>query len=76
VSRFANISGREAAKAFERAAWRPIGQVGSHLVLVKEGSRANLSVPQHRELAPGTLRALIRASGMTVDEFLSLVGRG
>jgi hypothetical protein len=33
--------------------------------------RANLSVPQHRELSVGTLRSLIRSAGMTVDEFLS-----
>jgi len=46
--------------------------VGSHAVMVKNGVRANLSVPQHRELAPGTLRALIRCSGMTVDDFLQL----
>ena len=73
MSRLANISGKDAAKAFERAGWRPLGQVGSHLVLVKEANRANLSVPQHKELAPGTLRALIRASGMDVEEFLDLL---
>jgi predicted RNA binding protein YcfA (HicA-like mRNA interferase family) len=75
VGRLANISGKEAARAFERAGWRGIGQVGSHLVLVKDGARANLSVPQHKELAPGTLRALVRAAGMSVEEFLTLLGR-
>jgi hypothetical protein len=35
--------------------------------------RVNLSVPQHKELSTGTLRALIRAFGMTVDEFLDLL---
>ncbi len=73
MARLANISGREAAKAFEKAGWRPIGQVGSHLVMVKTGVRANLSIPQHNELSVGTLRALIRAAGMTVDEFLNLL---
>ena len=73
MSRLANVSGKDAAKAFERAGWKPLGQVGSHLVLVKAGNRANLSVPQHKELAPGTLRALIRASGMDVEEFLALL---
>jgi hypothetical protein len=29
----------------------------------------SLSIPDHRELAPGTLRKLIRLAGMTVDEF-------
>jgi predicted RNA binding protein YcfA (HicA-like mRNA interferase family) len=47
MSRLANISGKEAAKAFEKAGWKVIGQVGSHLVMVKEGVRANLSIPQH-----------------------------
>jgi len=47
--------------------------VGSHLVLVKPGVRVNLSIPQHKELSVGTLRALIRAAGMSVDEFLELL---
>ena len=73
MGRLANISGQEAAKAFERAGWRPIGQVGSHLVLVKPGLRVNLSIPQHKELSVGTLRALIRSTNLTVDEFLEFL---
>ena len=73
MPRLANISGREAAKAFQKAGWRELGQVGSHLVMVKEGVRVNLSIPQHKELSVGTLRALIRHAGMTVEEFLSLL---
>ncbi len=73
MGRLANISGKEAAKAFRKAGWGDIGQVGSHLVLVKEGVRVNLSIPQHKELSVGTLRALIRASGMTVEEYLKLL---
>jgi predicted RNA binding protein YcfA (HicA-like mRNA interferase family) len=72
MGRLGNISGKEAAAAFRKAGWRPVGQVGSHLVLVKMGVRANLSVPQHKELSVGTLRALIRSAGMTVEEFLTL----
>lgn len=73
MPRLAGISGAEAVKAFERAGWQVLGQVGSHKVLVKEGNRVNLSVPQHKELGVGLLRKLIRLSGMTVDEFLSLL---
>ncbi|MCS7048186.1 MAG: type II toxin-antitoxin system HicA family toxin [Verrucomicrobiae bacterium] len=73
MGRLANISGKEAARVFEKAGWRAIGQVGSHLVMVKTGVRVNLSVPQHRELSVGTLRKLIRLSGMTVEEFLKLL---
>jgi predicted RNA binding protein YcfA (HicA-like mRNA interferase family) len=73
VARLGNISGREAAKAFEKAGWQRLGQVGSHLVMVKPGIRVNLSIPQHKELSVGTLRALIRNSGLTVEEFLELI---
>jgi len=73
MSRLANISGKEAVKAFQKAGWKKIGQVGSQVVMIKEGVRANLSIPQHKELSIGTLRALIRHSGLTVDEFLKLL---
>ena len=68
-----NISGKEAAKAFARAGWVSGGQVGSHLAMRKPGSRFTLSIPQHKELAIGTLRSLIRSAEMTVDEFLELL---
>jgi predicted RNA binding protein YcfA (HicA-like mRNA interferase family) len=73
MGRLGNISGKEAVKAFQKAGWQPLGQVGSHLVMVKAGLRVNLSIPQHKELSVGTLRALIRNSGMTVEEFLELL---
>ncbi|MCX5656285.1 MAG: type II toxin-antitoxin system HicA family toxin [Planctomycetota bacterium] len=66
------ISGAEAVKAFERAGWRQDRQRGSHVIMLKPGQIASLSIPQHRELAPGTLRSLIRAAGMSVEEFASL----
>ena len=72
MGRLANISGKEAVKAFGRAGWQVVGQVGSHVVLSKADVRANLSIPQHKELSIGTLRALIRAAGISVDDFLAL----
>jgi predicted RNA binding protein YcfA (HicA-like mRNA interferase family) len=73
VGKLANISGKQAAKAFQKCGWEVRGQVGSHLVLTKAAIRANLTVPQHPELAPGTLRALIRTAGPSVEEFLKLL---
>jgi len=73
MQKLGNISGKEAARAFEKAGWIPLGQVGSHLVMVKPGIRVNLSIPQHKELAKGTLRALIRNASLTVDEFIQLL---
>ncbi len=67
------ISGADAVKTFCRDGWRFDRQRGSHVVLLKEGRSASLSIPQHRELAPGTLRSLIRAAGLTVDTFCELL---
>jgi predicted RNA binding protein YcfA (HicA-like mRNA interferase family) len=73
MGRLGNISGKEAVKGFGKAGWQVVGQVGSHVVMAKSGTRANLSIPQHKELSAGTLRALIRAAEMEVEEFLALL---
>jgi hypothetical protein len=43
------------------------------MILTKSGSAVSLSIPDHRELAPGLLRKLIRASGLTVEQFRDLL---
>ncbi len=45
---------------------------GSHRQLAAPGRRS-LTVPRHRELAPCTLRALVRDAGLTVEEFSALL---
>jgi len=72
VGRLGNVSGADAVRAFEKDGWVRIGQVGSHVVLVKRGEKVNLSIPQHRELGTGLLSKQIKKAGLTVDEFLSL----
>ena len=67
------LSGKEVRKAFEKGGWQFARQRGSHMILVKDGSIASLSVPDHKEVARGTLRGLIRAADITVDEFLGLL---
>jgi predicted RNA binding protein YcfA (HicA-like mRNA interferase family) len=73
MGELSNISGKETVKAFERAGWSIRGQVGSHVMMTKEGVRVTLSIPQHKELSVGTLRKLIRLAGLTVEGFLELV---
>ena len=73
MGKLSNLSGKQATKAFKKAGWQPVGQVGSHLVMVKPHINVNLSIPQHKALSVGTLRALIRISGLTVNEFLKLL---
>ncbi|MGH9948897.1 MAG: type II toxin-antitoxin system HicA family toxin [Pyrinomonadaceae bacterium] len=75
MGKLGNISGKDAVKAFQKAGWHKVGQVGSHLVMSKPNVRVNLSIPQHKELAKGTLRALIRNAGLDVDEFINLLNK-
>lgn len=67
------LSGREVVRAFEKAGWELSRQRGSHMVMTKDGHIASLSVPDHREVARGTLRSLIRNSGLTVEAFTELL---
>lgn len=73
MGRLTTISGKDAVKAFQKAGWQQLGQVGNHVVMSKPGVRVNLSIPHHKELSVGTLRALIRNAGLTVEEFLQLL---
>ena len=73
MSRLGNISGTDAVKAFQKAGWQTVGQVGSHAVMSRPGVRVNLSIPLHKELSVGTLRALIRNAGLSGEEFLKLL---
>ena len=67
------LSGRDVVKVFAKDDWHMVRHRGSHMILVKERHMATLSVPDHREVAKGTLRSLIRSSGLTVEEFSCLV---
>ncbi len=69
------LSGREIVRAFSEDGWQMVRQKGSHMILVKSGHMATLSVPDHREVARGTLRGLIRSSGLTVEQFIELTGK-
>ena len=68
------LSRKQTVRVFEADGWRMVRQRGSHMILAKDGSMATLSVPDHKEVAKGTLRSLIRSSGMTPDEFVRLSG--
>ena len=74
MSRLPVVSGREAVRAFERIGYVVDRQRGSHIQLRHPGPpNRRLTVPDHKELARGLLRSLIRDAGLTVDEFVALL---
>ena len=64
------LAGRRVVQAFVRLGWQVARQRGSHIILVKAGHIASLSVPDHREVARGTLRSLLRSAGVELTDFL------
>lgn len=66
------VSGDEVVNTFIRAGWT-VARASNHTILTKPGSIVSLSVPNHRVVAPGTLRKLIRLSGLTVTQFIDLL---
>lgn len=64
------ISGADVVRKLERLGWIFVRQSGSHMILVKTDSVVSISVPNHKEIAKGTLRSIIRSANLTVEEFL------
>jgi predicted RNA binding protein YcfA (HicA-like mRNA interferase family) len=75
MAKLPSLSGREVVTILERLGWTIARQRGSHVILVKYGHVATLSVPDHKEVAKGTLRSLVRAAGLSVDEFVAAMRR-
>jgi len=72
MTRLPVLSGREVVKALVRAGYYVRDQRGSHVHL-RHPTRPPLTVPAHGEVSRGTLRAIIRDAGLSVDEFLRLL---
>jgi predicted RNA binding protein YcfA (HicA-like mRNA interferase family) len=64
----------DVVKAFENRGWQVVRRKGSHIILTKTGNINTLSVPDHPQVARGTLRGLIARTGMTVEDFMKALG--
>lgn len=74
MSRLPVISGADCVRALVRNGFTIRRQMGSHIILRRDDPFALVVVPDHRSLKPGTLRRIIRDAGLTVDEFVNLLG--
>jgi len=66
------VSGTEAVRALGRAGFDQVSQRGSHVKLRHSDGRTAI-IPLHRELAPGTLRSILRQARLSPDEFAGLL---
>ncbi len=73
MSKLPRISGQKCVKALEKVGFYFKRQEGSHIILRRDEPFAQVGVPDHKELDRGTLRAIIRQVGLSVDEFMKLL---
>lgn len=72
MTRLPVCSGADAVKALHQLGYEVDHQTGSHIILRHPTGR-RLTIPNHRELAKGTLRAIIREAGLTKEQFADLL---
>jgi len=65
------ISGDRVVKALEKQGFRFIRQTGSHMIMRRDQPFCQITVPRHKVLDRGTLRAIIRQSGLSVEGFIA-----
>jgi predicted RNA binding protein YcfA (HicA-like mRNA interferase family) len=68
------VSGTQLVKTFGKIGYYVRAQQGSHVHL-RHPTRPPLTVPNHKEISRGTLRAIIRQAGLSVEEFTALLHR-
>lgn len=66
------VSGRQVVKVLEAVGYHVARTKGSH-IMMRGGSGTDVTVSDHRTIAPGTLRAILRDAGLTVKEFVALL---
>ena len=74
MSKLPVVSGKQLCKILGKMGYRTDHQTGSHVILRHENPpHRRLTVPDHKEIAKATLRAIIHQAGLTVEEFKKLL---
>ena len=72
MSKLPQVSGSEVVSVLQKLGFVIKRQQGSHLVLRRDDPFAQTVVPKHSQIDRGTLRAVLRRTGVSVDEFNKL----
>ena len=74
MSRLPLLSGEKLCGILMCAGYVIHHQTGSHIILRhRETPHHRLTIPNHREISIGTLRAILKQAGLTVEEFRTLM---
>ncbi|MDP7265048.1 MAG: type II toxin-antitoxin system HicA family toxin [Candidatus Thermoplasmatota archaeon] len=72
MSQIPVISGKRLIKALAKIGYYVRDQRGSHIHL-RHPYKNPLTIPNHKEIAKGTLRAILRVADIPVEELLELL---
>lgn len=68
------VSGNDVIRALKKIGYETDHQKGSHIILRQNfNPYRRLTVPNHKEIAKGTLKSILNQSGLTAEEFISLL---
>ncbi len=73
MSKLPVVSGLELVRALSKIGFQQDRRKGSHMILFREDPPTTITVPDHRELDRGTLRAILRQTGITPAELQKLL---
>jgi predicted RNA binding protein YcfA (HicA-like mRNA interferase family) len=74
VAKLPLVSAKETILVLTKKGYAVEHQTGSHIILRQAWPPyRRLTVPNHKELAKGTLRAILREAGLSVAEFIELL---
>jgi len=74
LSKLPVISGKQVCTILKRINYYVDHQTGSHLILRNENyPYRRITIPNHKEIAKGTLRSTVRQTGLTLEEFKELI---
>ena len=68
MSRLPQVSGAELVRALQNLGFVVKRQQGSHIILRRTDPFAQTVVPNHRQIDRGTLRAILRQTGISVED--------
>jgi predicted RNA binding protein YcfA (HicA-like mRNA interferase family) len=73
MSRLPQVSGAEVVRALQKIGFSVRRQHGSHIIMRRDAPFAQTVVPNHRQIDRGTLRAILRQTDLTIEEFTQLL---
>ena len=73
MSKLPVVSGAACVKALCKVGFMVYRQRGSHIILVRDNPNCQVTIPNHKTVAKGTLRSIIRQANLSIDQFVELL---